>query len=96
MKKLRALVSATLQQWFRPCRENVELTLTTILSSTMAEIKEGQYYYAPHRNKWGVWKRGKEGPNGIHMDDFIMDFQTKIQAKNFVYKANGWNNNTEQ
>lgn len=52
--------------------------------------KEGQYYYAPHRNKWGVWKVGKIAPNGAHIDEFIMDFSTKIQAENFVYKMNGW------
>lgn len=52
--------------------------------------KEGQYYYQPHHGKWGVWKIGRV-ENGISMDDFIMDFSTKIQAENFVYKANGWN-----
>ncbi len=54
-----------------------------------SKLKEGQYYYAPHRGKWGVWKRGKE-ENGSCMDDFISDFFTKIQAENFVYKMNGW------
>lgn len=56
----------------------------------MDEVKEGQYYYAPHRNKWGVWKKGKPGRGGVTMDDFIMDFSTKIQARNFVYKSNKW------
>lgn len=55
----------------------------------MADFKEGQYYYRPHRRSWGVWKAGKI-VNGIQMDDFISDFATKIQAENFVYKMNGW------
>ena len=54
-------------------------------------IKEGQYYYKPHRSMWGVWKRGRT-ENGVTMDDFISDFSTKIQAKDFVYKMNGWSN----
>ena len=54
------------------------------------EIKDGSYYYAPHRGSWGVWRRGKAGKNGVHMDDFVSDFSTKIQAENFVYKMNGW------
>ena len=54
-----------------------------------SNIKVGQYYYAPHRSSWGVWRKGKES-DGISMDDFITDFSTKIQAENFVYKMNGW------
>ena len=53
------------------------------------DVKEGQYYYAPHRGMWGVWKAGKV-VNGVRMDDFIMDFSTKVQASNFVYKMNNW------
>lgn len=59
----------------------------------MENLKEGQYYYAPHRSSWGVWKVGKTGKNGVRMDDFITDFSTKIQASNFVYKMNGWSDN---
>ena len=53
--------------------------------------KEGQYYYARHRNRWGVWKAGKTSENGVRMDDFISDFFTQIQAANFCRKMN--NNN---
>ena len=53
------------------------------------ERKEGEYYFAPHRRSWGVWKTGKT-VNGVQSDDFIMDFSTKIQARNFVYRMNGW------
>jgi len=55
----------------------------------MVNVKEGQYYYAPHRRSWGVWKAGRT-VNGVRMDDFITDFATKIQARNFVYKMNNW------
>jgi hypothetical protein len=61
----------------------------------MVEVKDGEYYYAPHRRSWGVWKAGKRDPkSGVRFDDFIMDFSTKIQARNFVYTANGWNKRT--
>ena len=52
-------------------------------------LQEGKYYYSPHRNKWGVWKVGKKTPNGTLMNDFIMDFSTKLDAERFVYKMNG-------
>ena len=53
-------------------------------------LQEGKYYYSPHRNKWGVWKVGKKTPKGTLMNDFIMDFSTKQDAKRFVYKMNGY------
>ena len=64
----------------------------------MVKIQEGQYYYHRHRNMWGVWKKGKDNEE-THTsinDTFIIDFKTEIQAKNFVYKANGWNNKKEE
>ena len=55
------------------------------------EVKAGEYYYAPHRSSWGVWKRGKDDEKtGVRMDQFICDFSTKAQASNFVYKMNKW------
>lgn len=63
----------------------------------MPDVKEGKFYYAPHRSQWGVWKRGKaDEKTGAHMDDFIMDFSTKIQAENFVYRMNGWTMKKQQ
>lgn len=56
-------------------------------------IKDGQYYYRPHRRSWGVWKAGKTGKNGVRMDTFITDFSTETQARSFVYKMNGWSDN---
>jgi len=56
-----------------------------------ADIREGQYFYAPHRRSWGVWKAGKMSEKtGVRMDDFVSDFSTKIQAQNFCYKMNGY------
>ena len=52
--------------------------------------KEGEYYYAPHRSMWGVWKAGNVGKGGSRLDMFITDFSTQIQAQNFVAKMNGW------
>ena len=54
------------------------------------EVKDGEYYYAPHRRSWGVWKAGKTSANGVRSDTFISDFATKIQARDFVFKCNGW------
>ena len=48
----------------------------------MVDIEEGKYYWNPHRNKWGVWRRMK------NMGVFIADFATKIQAINFCKKMN--------
>lgn len=53
------------------------------------EPKEGEYFYRPHRKGWGVWKAGKV-VNGIGGNEFISDFSTQIQARNFVYRMNGW------
>ena len=58
-------------------------------------VKDGEYYFAPHRRSWGVWKAGKTNANGTRMDEFITDFSTKIQARNFAYKCNGWNSDPQ-
>ena len=56
----------------------------------MTDVKDGQYYYAPHRRSWGVWRAGNTDVKGIRSDTFISDFGTKIQARDFVYRMNGW------
>ena len=58
----------------------------------MYNVKEGQFYYAPHRSSWGVWKRG-ETTNGCTIDDFVDDFASKEEARKFVFKANNWKDN---
>lgn len=56
----------------------------------MVNVKDGQYYYAPHRSLWGVWKAG-ETVNNARTDDFVKDFLTKEKAREFVYRMNNWN-----
>lgn len=56
---------------------------------TMEQMKEGQFYYAPHRRLWGVWKNHNHG-NGTSTGEFIADFPSKDSARRFVYKANNW------
>lgn len=49
----------------------------------------GQYHYAPHRNYYGVWVWtyvGKDSATG----EFIKDFDSREEARQFVWKMNGW------
>jgi hypothetical protein len=52
-------------------------------------MKEGQYYYRPHRRSWGVWINHNHG-GGIETGEFVKDFPTKEEAADFVYEKNGW------
>lgn len=47
-------------------------------------MRAGQYYYAPHRRMWGIWRN--EGLSAT----FIGDYPTKEEAKSEVYRLNGW------
>ena len=49
----------------------------------------GQYFYAPHRNSWGVWQWDMVSENGS-MGTFIKDFRSKEEAREFVWQQNGW------
>ena len=51
--------------------------------------KEGEYYYAPHRSSWGVWRHHELG-NDISEGEFIMDCETKERAAEMVRNLNGW------
>ena len=51
----------------------------------MFDVKPGQYYYAPHRGMWGVWLETEDGSG-----DFVRDFVTRDDAKQFVYDKNNW------
>ncbi len=55
----------------------------------MANIKDGQYYYAPFRRRWGVWQHHDVG-NGYSNGTFVDDFATKEEARDKVYELNGW------
>ena len=56
-------------------------------------VKDGQYYYAPHRRMWGIWKHHEDG-NGYSHGDFIKDVPTKEEASKEVYRLNGWKQKT--
>lgn len=51
---------------------------------------EGNYYYAPHGRHWGVWRVGKE-VNRCRINQFISNFDTKVQAIVFCRKMNARN-----
>lgn len=55
------------------------------------KLKDGQYYYAPHRRRWGVWQHHEQG-NNVSSGIFIKDFPTKEEARDEVYRLNGWFN----
>ena len=37
----------------------------------------------------GVWRLGKK-VNNVQSNDFVRDFATKEEAREFVYKENNW------
>ena len=52
-------------------------------------ITKGKYFYAPHRSLWGIWKR--DDPNeSVGSGTFIKDCTTKEDARDEVYRLNGW------
>lgn len=55
----------------------------------MEQYRDGQYYYARHRNMWGVWQYHSTG-NGDGYGEFIDDFPKRDDALYEVYKRNGW------
>lgn len=52
-------------------------------------MRNGQYYYAPHRSMWGIWRNENLG-GGVETGTFIKDVPTKEEARNEVYRLNGW------
>lgn len=58
----------------------------------MAKIfvpSDGDYYYRPHRNMWGIWQH-HELSDGYAYGTFIKDCQTKQEAMEEVRVLNGW------
>lgn len=49
----------------------------------------GQYYYARHRNMWGVWQH-ETLADGMSHGRFVDDFVTRAEARAYVFRANGW------
>lgn len=53
------------------------------------KMKDGQYYYARHRNLWGVWQ-WHNNANGSGDGTFYNDYPTKEEAREVVFRLNGW------
>ena len=53
------------------------------------KAKVGQYFYAPHRNFYGVWVWDAVYENGAS-GTFVADFQTREEARAYTWKMNGW------
>jgi len=60
-------------------------------------VKDCQYYYAPHRRQWGIWQHHDNLPDGEASGTaaggygtFIKDLPTKEEARKEVYRLNGW------
>ena len=54
-------------------------------------IKVGQYFYARHRSSFGVWVYDYvNDETGSASGDFVADFQTREEARKYVWKMNGW------
>lgn len=52
-------------------------------------MKDGQYYYAPHRSSFGIWQHHELG-GGFSAGTFIRDCSTREEARREVYRLNGW------
>lgn len=51
--------------------------------------KVGQCFYAPHRSAFGVWTWNRI-EEGFASGTFVMDFNTREEARNYVFAMNGW------
>ena len=52
--------------------------------------KEGQYYYAPHRNMWGIWQWHLFNIADGGYGKFVKDCPSQEDARREVYRLNGW------
>ena len=50
---------------------------------------DGDYYYRPHRNMWGIWQH-HELQDGFGNDTFIKDCASKQEVIDEVARLNGW------
>ena len=56
----------------------------------MRNCKNGEYYYGPHRRRWGVWLHRELG-DGLSVGEHVCDYDTKEEARREVYRLNNWN-----
>ena len=52
-------------------------------------FKAGQYHYGRHRGMFGVWVCDYVTKSSTS-SSFVADFQTREDARNYVWKMNGW------
>ena len=53
-------------------------------------MKVGQYHYAKHHKNIGIWVCVLATENKTS-HEFVKDVKTWDEAKEYVYKMNGWN-----
>ena len=51
--------------------------------------KVGQYHYGRHRSQFGVWVCNFVTENASS-SSFVADFNSREEARQFVWKMNGW------
>ena len=57
----------------------------------MIQAKVGQYFYGRHRSSFGVWVYVYVNEeNGSSSGAFVADFQSREEARAYVWKMNGW------
>lgn len=57
----------------------------------MIQAKVGQFFYGRHRSSFGVWCYDYVNvENGSASADFVRDFDTREEARQYVWKMNGW------
>ena len=54
-----------------------------------SNLKDGQLYYAPYRRRWGVWVN-HASIGGTAFGEFVRDYDTKEEARQYVFRMNGW------
>lgn len=60
-------------------------------NNILNKAKVGQYFYGRHRNDFGVWVYDfVDAEKGCASADFVCDFQSREEARAFVWKMNGW------
>ena len=60
----------------------IDIKISKVMKATL-----GQYYYAPHRNNFGVWQWTEVSENGA-CGTFITNFGSKEEAREFVWVKN--------
>lgn len=58
-------------------------------SKSHSTPKVGQYCYGRHRNCFGVWVYDRVWEGGSSAN-FVADFQSREEARVYVWKMNGW------